>query len=506
MKLRAVRPALLYMGVLILQLRRSVTRIRSMLRRYPTPVSLVLLLIGAAACHRPVLENEVDVAALVPRLSAATSPENQLAVLDALSTVEPAALDGDTPDPAKAVVPLLSTADPAIDAKAGDLLSNWGDHAATPGLVRLLGNADAMIRVSAATSLGTLADPSAADALVRATQDVDGNVRAAACRALGALRQHATAPAVRARLTDDDAAVRAAAAEAIGTTGSTEDVPLLLAALADPTMGVVSAAARGLGSLGDRRAVAPLIALLANAPQPVRCAAATALGSIAGRSAVGPLARMLADKDLAQRIAVLNALRSLADPAAIPAVIDVAADGNPFLAKRLPYILARLHDPTRPEDLTVYLSSPSPDVRAAVGAALGLAGERHALPLLKSALADPVARARKGTVEGIALLCVGDCRQLLGPVATGDVDPEVREAADIGLALAVTSEMGVVQRLEEGLNRPEEWVRFNAVERLGLLGATQSTAAVRRLALRDADPLVRLEARLALLRMTDPDV
>ncbi len=172
----------------------------------------LLLLIVLGACKRPVRENDLAPADLLPRLSQATAPDQQIALLDALSTVDPALLPAETPDPVKAVRPFLDAADPRVAAKAGDLLAHWGDRTATSGLVRLLNEPDPLIRLSAAISLSALADPAAREALEGATQDVVGDVRAQACVALGVLGQRVAAPALRERLSDPDDAVRAAAA------------------------------------------------------------------------------------------------------------------------------------------------------------------------------------------------------------------------------------------------------------------------------------------------------
>ncbi|MFQ5667279.1 MAG: HEAT repeat domain-containing protein [Candidatus Binatia bacterium] len=445
-------------------------------------------------------------AALLPRL-AKGSPAEQLAALESLSTVEPTALPPGTPDPAAAVRPFLEAADPVMAAKAGDLLAHWGDRAATPGLIQLLGAAEPLIRLSAATSLAALADPAAANALAGATTDLDANVRAEACVALGTIEQPGAAAALRARLVDTDGAVRAAAADALGKLRRDRDVPRLLSLLRDPQPGVVSAAARGLGRMGDQRAVAPLIALLKDVRPPIRYAAASALGQLGDRAAVGPLTRMLADDDLAQRVAVLNALRSLGDAAAIPAVLDVAADGNPLLAKRIPFVLAGLYDPERHAAFAARFQDANGNVRGAVALALGVVGDARALPLLKQALVDPVPSVRKDTVQALSFVCRADCTRLLRPVAEHDPDPEVREAAGIGLALAQgVAAPGVLRRLVGGLSHPEIPVRSYAAEGLGLLGASRALEPLRKAAYTDSDPKVRLKAQVAVLRLTNPNI
>ncbi|HXQ22491.1 MAG TPA: HEAT repeat domain-containing protein, partial [Candidatus Acidoferrales bacterium] len=420
-------------------------------------------------------------------------------------TLPRSALDALTADPLTAVRALLDDADPSVAAKAADLLAHWGDRGATPGVVRLLQHRDPIVRLSAATALGTLADPASTEALIQAAGDADANVRAQACSALGTIGQARAAPVLRERLGDADASVRAAAVGALATMASSGDVVALLGLLQDHDAGVVTAAAEALGRSGDEQAVAPLIALLRYADEVPRCAAVIALGRLGDPAAVGPLVEQLRSHDLTVRIATLRALGTLGDPAALPAMLDAAADGNPIVAERLPYALARLYARSDHEAFAGYLRSPNPNVRAAVALALGVAGDGRAASLLRQALTDPAGAVRLGAVEALGLLGLPDSTDVLRHVNEQDPDPQVREAAAVAVVLVQQPASSLTQRLRDSLHDPDPAVRRSAADVLGFLGVTEDAVAVlRHAAEADTDATVANAAMLAVLRMDDP--
>src|ERR1051325_3480485 len=135
-------------------------------------VTLRFFLLGQLlGCNETWRENQVDIPNVLPKLAKAHSAEQQLSVLDALSDLQSWEVARLSPSPIQAVRPLLASKEVAVAAKAGELLANWRDKQATPGLIRLLGNPNAYIRLSAALSLTALADPAATEALVHATRD-----------------------------------------------------------------------------------------------------------------------------------------------------------------------------------------------------------------------------------------------------------------------------------------------------------------------------------------------
>lgn len=473
-----------------------------MFPRFSAQAVVALLLTAIVACDRAGRENVVAPALLLPRLARATSPVQRLALLDALSSLDPATLPPGSPDPVSAVRPLLAAPDSIVAAKAGDLLARWGDHGATRGLVRLLEAPDPVIRRSAAASLAALADPAAADALMRSSTDGDAAVRAQACAALAALGQHRVAAALRDRLGDSDDAVRAAAARGLGRLGSADDVPALLGLLGQADPGVVGAAAQALGDLGDQRAVTPLIAALGHGTQGVRCAAATALGRMGGHAAVEPLLRMLQSRDSMERLAALLALGTLRDPAAIDGVLAVAGDPEPRVAERVPYVLVRFYTPERFEVFVEHVQHPDAHARAAVALALGLVSERRAITHLTRALLDRAAPVRGSAAEALGLLGANEAQDALAQVARGEPDPAAREAATIGVALERINAPTLAARLTEALADDNPRVRIFAADALGLLDVQDAEPTVRRLAQYDVNTDARNAALLALVRLT----
>ncbi len=111
------------------------------------------------------------------------------------------------------------------------------------------------------------------------------DLRRNAAETLGRLRASTAVAPLTAALRDAEPAVQAQAATALGQIGDSRSVAPLIAILQDPNWLVQRAAAEALGRLRDRRAEAPLRALLKN-PQKlspdVKAAAEKALRTIGG--------------------------------------------------------------------------------------------------------------------------------------------------------------------------------------------------------------------------------
>lgn len=173
-----------------------------------------------------------------------------------------------------------------------------------------------------------------------------------------------------AALSSDDPAVRYLAVEALGGLHDPAAIPSLIRCLArEESRGIRWKAAEALGALGPA-AVEPLVAALLSADEDVRWMAALALGATRDGAAVDPLITLFKDSDRFVRGRATAALAMIGPPA-VPA-------------------------------LTAALTTPDPDLRWGAAVAFGIIRDWATLPLLITALGDPVDPVRAEVLAAVA--------------------------------------------------------------------------------------------------------
>jgi HEAT repeat protein len=160
-------------------------------------------------------------------------------------------------------------------------------------------------------------------------------------------------------LTHHEAQMRMYAAEALGEIADPAAATPLLTALKDDDASVRAAAATALGKLGDEKMSGPLTQTLKDADLRVRLSAAEGLFYL-GQTDLAPYAEALRHEDYGIRHAAIGSLRK------------IAAAGDP---QALALLVAQRTDS-------------APRVRIAVVRAIGEAGNRTTVPILKALLKD----------------------------------------------------------------------------------------------------------------------
>ena len=179
---------------------------------------------------------------------------------------------------------------------------NWGrwnnQHTTTPGeqaasalvaiggrtlkpILNAMNHSSWIARRHAAWALGALDDRSASGALIKALGDAESPVREQAAWALGALDDPAATPKLTEALKDESPKVRRQAAWALGAIDDRRAVDPLMRTLKDGDADVREQAAWALGAIGDSRAVDALLPALRDASAGVRRQAAWAIGVLA---------------------------------------------------------------------------------------------------------------------------------------------------------------------------------------------------------------------------------
>lgn len=192
-------------------------------------------------------------------------------------------------------------------------------------------------RREAVINLSRLDSEAAVSALASALSDASPSVRALALAALGERADQTIVSQVIARLTSDkDAFVRKAAAYALGKFSGPQRTDALIAALRDKDQEVRSAATVSLGHHPDASAMAALASALSDKSDFVRAHAARALGINGGgaRQAVPALIRILrSDPDNEVKRQAATALGLIGDRSALPALEHVIHDRDSYLAQ-----------------------------------------------------------------------------------------------------------------------------------------------------------------------------
>jgi HEAT repeat protein len=199
-----------------------------------------------------------------------------------------------------------------------------------------LKSSDEEERRDAVRRLAALESPAATALIPAMVNDPSERVRASAIAALGATGDTSSAPAIANRLAQDKSIfVRKTAAYALGRLRTPAATGPLVAALKDKSDEVRGAAAVALGEYKDGAAILPLISALSDKNDFVRGRSARALG-INGPAAAAAVPRLIriieTDKEHYARHEAVIALGMIGDRSALPALTVASRDPSPYIS------------------------------------------------------------------------------------------------------------------------------------------------------------------------------
>ena len=198
-----------------------------------------------------------------------------------------------------------------------------------------LKSSDVEERREAVMMLSSFEGNAALPAIESALTDNSPRVRAAAVNSLASRRESSIVPLLAARLTEDKIQfVRKAAAYALGAFQGAERTRALIGALTQKDLEVRGAAAVSLGDHPDADAIAALTSALSDKSAFVRAQAARGLGvnGRASQPAVPTLIRLLgSDGDSEVKRQAATALGLIGDRSAIPALERARQNQDPYL-------------------------------------------------------------------------------------------------------------------------------------------------------------------------------
>lgn len=192
-------------------------------------------------------------------------------------------------------------------------------------------------RLEAAMNLAHIEGSAATSSLASALTDSSALVRAVALAGLANRPAASVAPLIAARLTSDkEPFVRKTAAYALGRFSGSERTAALIAALKDKDLEVRGAAAVSLGDHADSEAITPLVAALSDKTAFVRAQAARALGintKGAARATPQLIKALTSDDDGDVRRHAATALGLIGERSALPALQTASHSSDSYLAQ-----------------------------------------------------------------------------------------------------------------------------------------------------------------------------
>jgi HEAT repeat protein len=240
--------------------------------------------------------------------------------------------------------------------------------------------------------------------------DPDAGVRAAAVSALGSVNMMSTdprdsrerdpesaSPRIRNALKDSSPLVRAAAAKALGDMRSDDDLALIVAALDDPDASVAISAANAIQEIPGNSAAAPALTRVyrdAKEPPAVRKQALLALESTGDPDSIPIFLEDLRSggnaPPFAAAMALAGALQKRPAPAAFDPIYRAFEEAQPSSPREFLIVAMAATKNPLAFDALVNISRWHDSILAPKAAgALGLLGDRRAIPVLAELLKNP---------------------------------------------------------------------------------------------------------------------
>lgn len=329
-------------------------------------------------------------------------------------------------------------------------------------------DAAAMYRETVADGLNATGIDAVFKAAQRELGPARGHQRAGAVVILLGWLDSARARAMLLRLSRADAPIARAAVAELSRHGALYDL-IALSERAGP------AQVDAINALAERNAQSASATLLArlDADGPVRLAAVKALGRLDAECAFEPLLSLLVIDDAPLRQAVIDALTALAHP----------------------------HSARRARELLRWPDAAAREAAIELIGALALVSELPALLAHTRTDVEADARVRRAALRQLPRLRLGapalgiDLHDELQRVLTSDVASVRAQAAH---ALRSLDEVDATRLLLTGLADPDLWVRYYAARAASGANDASVLAALKRAALSDPAPPVRIAALEAL--------
>ncbi|MEW6251715.1 MAG: HEAT repeat domain-containing protein [Planctomycetota bacterium] len=376
------------------------------------------------------------------------------------------------------------------------------DTAAVPALIPRLSSADPAVATAAAAALGEIGDPRGVEALRAAAPtagvSVRPVVREALLRAADRLRvagQPAAAEAIYREFLQTRAPdhVQEAAFRGLLACPSAGPDKLALTALHSPDAVQQVVAVDYMRRSGNRALAAPLCQALPRLAAPARMAALATLAEWGDRSTVPNIILCVASQERCVRIAAYAALVQLGDGKSVSLLARLAARASGEELAALRSSLVRLRGQDVEPALLDLLRWGMPAVRREAVIALRDRQARAAVPALVTATGDADARVRSAALEAVATL--GDV-QTIPPLIEAlkrCADPQQRAEAEAALASiaerAPTADEGLAP-VWAAWAAADEPLRISLLAAAGRVGGATALQNVRA-ALKDESEAVR---------------
>lgn len=406
-----------------------------------------------------------------------------------------------------AMVLALQDSSKFVRREAEDALESVGDSAAKAICKQFPESQRSDFRLRLLKMVNRIPTFSSIETLMLAVEDPDPEVSQFACEFLdiysvdlsGATPDQLDISREKARswLSSENIAHSKAGIRVLGMIGTSEDVSVLSALLRTASDEGQREVLRALGKLKDSSCVDALIAKLQSARDAVTIKEAVqAIGLLRNPSAIPELQKALTKSNPHVRSATAQALGRLRAASAVSLLIDcVYDDSNHFVKAYSALALGLIGDKTALPALIDALKETKEKIRSFSAMGLGLIGEHETMPHLMSQLNDLNHYVRQSTVCALALFRSPEACEPLNQIIKEDDNEHVRQWAAIALGI-IGDGLGL-GGLEWAMRDRFSFVRAKAVAALKDINHPIVASLLARCAL-DDDDFVRQQSVIGL--------
>lgn len=400
-----------------------------------------------------------------------------------------------------------------------DTLASRRELWTVPAVAGQLTDPDPLVASAAAHALGEIGGPGALQALQSAAAKnagplhdavLDAQLRCANRLLAGGQSREARALFKRLYEVEKSEVIQVAAYRGLLLASGKDGLKLLVQALQNGPAPAQTAALQLMRALQVPGTTAELVALLPKVPPAVQLALVEGLAQRGDASAAPALAALSSRCRPEVRLAIVQALDSLGSAANIPLLSDFAASGTPEEQKAARAALADLRRGNVTETLLSQLTTTAPAVQAELVRALGIRGDRAALPKLEQLAREGSPTVQRAALQGLGWLVDNSQLGSLVALVLQAKDPAARNEASEALNSACQRIQSQRRKLNarplvEALTGAPPDARIALLPLCSGILDPQVRAALRS-ALQDPNPKVREAADRALCDTQDVEL
>ena len=396
----------------------------------------------------------------------------------------------------RAVTDLLNDGGAAVQKAAISLLSCIGNKDSVSSLLGLIEDPD--LREDAASALVALGRMDTV-ALLGAWGAVDGRPKAYLAYIYGEVGAASAAELLLDSVKTSDPELRQVSVQSLGKIATFKALPVLIDALSDEFEEIRETAMQALIDVGQRyreETISSLSPLLESNDPQIRMYAVTVLGRLDGVDIEEHLAFAIKDESSQVRSAAIRAIEGKSGGGHLPALMLALTDEDSEVRALAAEALGMTGDEQATSPLCLALQDEDMWVRAAAVRSLGRLCGSEAVPMIETALMDPVGMVSITVLETLETLQLDDFPEYLLRALDHQDDEVVSASLKF---LQYSGGDGWVGSIEKKLlNHPHHDVRLDAARILAQVQGVECCATLEKMMLDEENDAVRQELHILL--------